>query len=152
MLFVNCQIVNCQKGRWKRKQAEGCFLGCDFGRGNRVEKYVKDRPDINAQAMDIEDLGRLGGQLGGPCPYFLTRTLASTSEMIFMPYNYLVDPVTRGGLKIDWSDCILIFDEAHNVTVRMPHPSTHPSTTKKMSHSQQHAICGLTAAERCRAG
>jgi DEAD_2 len=91
-------------------------------RGSKVEKFIKDNPDVNTQPMDIEDLVRVGGARGGPCPYFLARNLASTSEIIFLPYNYLVDPVTRTGLKIDWQDCIMIFDEAHNVTVCLEIP------------------------------
>eukprot|EP00884_Botryococcus_braunii_P009467 jgi/Botrbrau1/18521/Bobra.0072s0096.1 len=86
--------------------------------GNRVDKFMKDRPEINSQPMDIEDLVAVGTGPRGPCPFFLARSLASTSEIIFMPYNYLVDPVTRAGLKIDWQECIMIFDEAHNVTER----------------------------------
>ena len=37
---------------------------------------------------------------------------------MFLPYNYLIDPRTRGGLSIAWENAVLIFDEAHNVEVR----------------------------------
>jgi regulator of telomere elongation helicase 1 len=69
--------------------------------------------------MDIEDLVKLGGY-HGPCPFFLSRDMTDTAEIIFMPYNYLTDPVTRIGLKkIDWIGSIIIFDEAHNLSVRL---------------------------------
>jgi regulator of telomere elongation helicase 1 len=44
--------------------------------------------------------------------------MAATAEIVFLPYNYLLDAKTRGGLGIAWQNAILIFDEAHNVEVR----------------------------------
>ena len=35
--------------------------------------------------------------------------------MIFMPYNYLIDPSTRRSLSVDLEGAVLIFDEAHNL-------------------------------------
>ena len=43
--------------------------------------------------------------------------MAATAEIVFLPYNYLLDAKTRAGLSIQWSDAVLIFDEAHNVEV-----------------------------------
>jgi len=34
-----------------------------------------------------------------------------------LPYNYLIDSKTRGGLGIPWENSVLIFDEAHNIEV-----------------------------------
>lgn len=48
----------------------------------------------------------------------LCRGMASTAEIVFMPYNYLIDYKTRAGLNIQWQGAVLIFDEAHNVEVR----------------------------------
>lgn len=45
------------------------------------------------------------------------RGMASTADIVFMPYNYLIDSKTRGGLGIQWQNAVLIFDEAHNVEV-----------------------------------
>jgi len=66
--------------------------------------------------MDIEDLSKLG-KSRSVCPYFLSRDMAANAELIFMPYNYLVDVKTRGGIGIRWDNAVLIFDEAHNVEV-----------------------------------
>ena len=64
--------------------------------------------------MDIEDLVSLG-ERSSVCPYYMSRHLSATAELLFMPYNYLIDPHTRGGLSINWNNAILIFDEAHNI-------------------------------------
>lgn len=40
------------------------------------------------------------------------------AEIIFVPYNYLIDPLARRSIGISIENSILIFDEAHNV-VRM---------------------------------
>lgn len=39
-------------------------------------------------------------------------------DILFAPYNYLIDPVYRKSLNFVWQDSVLIFDEAHNL-VRM---------------------------------
>lgn len=37
------------------------------------------------------------------------------AEIIFVPYNYLIDPMARRSIGISIENSILIFDEAHNV-------------------------------------
>ena len=36
-------------------------------------------------------------------------------DIIFCPYNYLVDPKIRSSMNIDLEDQIVIIDEAHNI-------------------------------------
>lgn len=69
-----------------------------------------------APAMDIEEL-RSFGEREGACPYYLSRVgaTAESCEIMFLPYNYLVDRGIRASLDIDWSNDILIVDEAHNL-------------------------------------
>ncbi|BDA40755.1 Regulator of telomere elongation helicase 1 [Coccomyxa sp. Obi] len=82
---------------------------------NKVDSWTRMHPDANAEAPDIEELVRLGSA-GGPCPFYLSRDMASTADIVFMPYNYLVDAKIRGGLKmVHWPNAVLVFDEAHNV-------------------------------------
>ncbi|KAL0026549.1 hypothetical protein WJX77_006250 [Trebouxia sp. C0004] len=83
--------------------------------GNEVDRFSSSHPDMNGEPLDIEDLVKLG-QLSGPCPYLLSKEMASTADIVFMPYNYLIDAKNRMGLgKICWENAILIFDEAHNL-------------------------------------
>jgi regulator of telomere elongation helicase 1 len=50
------------------------------------------------------------------CPFYLSRELAATANVVFMPYNYLLDPKVRSQSNIvSFENAVLIFDEAHNV-------------------------------------
>lgn len=83
---------------------------------NNTEKFYSNNSDISEDTLDIEDIVKLG-ENRTVCPYYLSRTMTGSAELIFMPYNYLVDKRTRGGLGISWKDSVLIFDEAHNIEV-----------------------------------
>lgn len=89
-------------------QARSCsFYG-------RVEQK-KDHPDFHdASILDIEDLVK-GGTKHKCCPYFLSKELVERADIIFMPYNYLLDPKARKANNIELHNSIVILDEAHNV-------------------------------------
>jgi len=80
--------------------------------------YFKGTQAWKSSAMhhlyDVEDLCRIGKQRKG-CPYFLSRNLAAEADIIFGPYNYLLDPVIRRSMGIELEDSVFIFDEAHNI-------------------------------------
>jgi len=79
-----------------------------------VEK-AKDREELrDNQLMDIEDLHKLGKKHNF-CPFYMSRELYQSADIIFMPYNYLLDEKTRKSLDIDLNGAVLIFDEAHNI-------------------------------------
>ena len=55
----------------------------------------------------------------GPCPFYLSRDMATEADIIFMPYQYVLDGRTRVSLtSVNWEKSVVIFDEAHNVEVR----------------------------------
>ena len=41
---------------------------------------------------------------------------AAGADIIFMPYNYLIDEKIRENFEINFENSIIIFDEAHNIT------------------------------------
>lgn len=43
---------------------------------------------------DVEDLVELGKEINC-CPYFSARHLMLEAEIIFCPYNYIIDPQIR---------------------------------------------------------
>lgn len=81
---------------------------------NRVEKMLVS-PQVSQNAvLDIEDLVRLG-QKNKFCPYFMSRELQKQAEVIFLPYNYILDPKARRAQQLDLRNSVVILDEAHNV-------------------------------------
>ncbi|XP_042298181.1 Fanconi anemia group J protein [Sceloporus undulatus] len=66
------------------------------------------------QAWDIEDLVRLGKKLRA-CAYFGARELMGPADIVFCPYNYLLDPQIRESMEIDLKNQVVILDEAHNI-------------------------------------
>lgn len=52
-------------------------------------------PPLPGQVHDIEDLVTHGRRTKS-CPYFGARSLASSAELVFCPYSYLLDPLVGG--------------------------------------------------------
>ena len=50
-----------------------------------------------------------------PCPYYLSQALAEKAELVFAPYNYVLDPGIRSAMGIELSNSVVILDEAHNI-------------------------------------
>ncbi|XP_074144969.1 regulator of telomere elongation helicase 1 isoform X3 [Sminthopsis crassicaudata] len=80
---------------------------------NNVEEKSTEK-ELVTPILDIEDLVK-GGNRHKVCPYYLSRTLKQQADIIFMPYNYLLDSKTRRAHNIDLKGTVVIFDEAHNV-------------------------------------
>ncbi|KAM8976031.1 Fanconi anemia group J protein [Pelodytes ibericus] len=66
------------------------------------------------QAWDIEELVGLGKRLRA-CAYFAARELMKEADIVFCPYNYLMDSQIRESLNILLKDQVVILDEAHNI-------------------------------------
>lgn len=81
---------------------------------SRVAEFMKINPSLGEEPIDIEDLVNIG-RSSGPCPYYVSRELHKTVDILFAPYNYLIDRGYRKSLNIQWTNSILIFDEAHNL-------------------------------------
>ncbi|KAI8097765.1 uncharacterized protein BX664DRAFT_258614 [Halteromyces radiatus] len=80
---------------------------------NQLLGHATVRPS-NRALWDIEDIVKLGKSTRG-CPYYATRSLFENAEIIFCPYNYVIDPIIRRIMDIKVEGNIIIFDEAHNI-------------------------------------
>ncbi|GAB0096775.1 Regulator of telomere elongation helicase 1 homolog [Sergentomyia squamirostris] len=97
--------INLCKHAVKRKQ-------CTFY--NNVERR-KDHEEFSRNGvMDIEDLVTAGQKLH-TCPYFVSKELYKHADVIFMPYNYILDPKSRRANQIELNNTAVILDEGHNV-------------------------------------
>uniref|UniRef100_A0A6P7G993 Regulator of telomere elongation helicase 1 homolog n=1 Tax=Diabrotica virgifera virgifera TaxID=50390 RepID=A0A6P7G993_DIAVI len=81
---------------------------------NKVEAHSQNKNVLDINVMDIEDLIKLG-KCNGFCPFYMSKELKDQADIIFMPYNYLIDPSIRTRLGINLSNTVVILDEAHNV-------------------------------------
>ncbi|ORE00659.1 FANCJ [Hepatospora eriocheir] len=81
---------------------------CQYFKG--YKKLVKNVKNIH----DIEELKVKGKKCSG-CPFFAARDLVAEADVIFAPYNYLIDPNIRDRLKLTLNNSIIIIDEAHNI-------------------------------------
>ncbi|NXW43810.1 RTEL1 helicase, partial [Nyctiprogne leucopyga] len=80
---------------------------------NNVEEKSTEK-QLTESIMDIEDLVKNGNKHRA-CPYYLSRSLKQQADIIFMPYNYLLDSKSRRAHNLDLKGTVVILDEAHNV-------------------------------------
>ncbi|XP_046279208.1 Fanconi anemia group J protein isoform X2 [Marmota monax] len=66
------------------------------------------------KAWDIEELVSLGKKLKA-CPYYTARELIGDADIVFCPYNYLLDAQIRESMDINLKEQVVILDEAHNI-------------------------------------
>lgn len=93
---------------------------------------LEGHPDIQPTGMmniwDIEDLVQLGTKTHA-CPYFASRGIAEKAEVVFCPYNYLIDPMIRKSMGIEVKNSIIIIDEAHNIESTARDTATFETST-----------------------
>lgn len=63
---------------------------------------------------DIEEIVSVGEERNG-CPYFYSKSLLSVANIIFCPYNYLMDAGIRKSMDFSLENAIIVLDEAHNI-------------------------------------
>ncbi|KAE8752827.1 regulator of telomere elongation helicase 1-like 1 [Frankliniella occidentalis] len=49
------------------------------------------------------------------CPFYMSRHLKETADVIFLPYSYIFNPHILKGLNLDIMNAIIIIDEGHNL-------------------------------------
>ena len=98
----NAKKLKCQQLVHQKK--------CAF---NENLKYFTSHYILNT-IFDIEDLVDVGNK-ARICPYYYSKSKMNDRDIIFMPYNYLLDKKYRDQNIEMVRDSILIFDEAHNI-------------------------------------
>ncbi|DAZ95804.1 TPA: hypothetical protein N0F65_009200 [Lagenidium giganteum] len=85
--------------------------GCSFF---RKRKKQNDLRKVAPPVWDIEDLVKLAKK-HRECAFFHTRDALVDANIVFCPYNYLLDPSIRDAVGITLKNSIIVLDEAHNV-------------------------------------
>ena len=106
-----CRELNDRK---KNGGSGGCSymsnVKSKLGTHAAVSSYRGGKQD----AWDLEDLVKVGKKARA-CPYYATRELKGKSDIVFCPYNYLVEPTIRDSMEIYLKGQVVILDEAHNI-------------------------------------
>ncbi|KMZ75058.1 ATP-dependent RNA helicase chl1 [Zostera marina] len=95
-----------------RKRRTKSLCGCPMLKKNSEAKKLRD--ELFQNAMDIEDLVRLGNNLG-TCPYYGTRSMVPVAQLVVLPYQSLLMKSARESLSLNLKESVLIIDEAHNL-------------------------------------
>ncbi|KAF5455624.1 hypothetical protein F2P56_025180 [Juglans regia] len=90
-------------------------VGCpEFKNVHKVKGHPSLQKGGCHEAHDIEDLVKVGQVVKG-CSYYAARSMADDAQLVFCPYNYIINPVIRGAMEVDIKGAIVILDEAHNI-------------------------------------
>jgi regulator of telomere elongation helicase 1 len=109
-LCVNPKVEALQKSqrdcacRWEVKQ-QTCLFYNRLPQGKSI---------IENQLMDMEDLTK-AAKNHRFCPFFASRDVQASCNIILLPYNYLFDEQARSSLSVTLDGTLLIVDEGHNV-------------------------------------
>uniref|UniRef100_A0AAQ4PPV0 Regulator of telomere elongation helicase 1 n=1 Tax=Gasterosteus aculeatus aculeatus TaxID=481459 RepID=A0AAQ4PPV0_GASAC len=112
-LCINQEVMRQESNHVKVHMCRGKVSTRSCVYYNNVEERTTDRDLVNS-ILDVEDLVKFGNKQR-VCPYYLSRSLKQQADVIFMPYNYLLDPKSRRAHNIELNGAVVIFDEAHNV-------------------------------------
>ncbi|XP_052738888.1 Fanconi anemia group J protein isoform X2 [Bicyclus anynana] len=81
-------------------------------------KFYDNRKALNCKALprafDLKKLVEIGERIVA-CPYYATREMGKVANIVFCPYNYLIEPTIRKNMSIDLKDNVVIIDEGHNI-------------------------------------
>lgn len=104
-------------------------------------KRNSDARQLVGSVVDIEDMVGYG-EKHKVCPYYLAKELKSDADIIFMPYNYLLDAKSRKAHGVELQGNIVIFDEAHNLEKICEESSSFDLTTADLSTAIEE-VCRL---------
>ena len=57
----------------------------------------------------------LQGRINSVCPYYLGKARLASSDIVILPYSFILNQSIREKLQLQMKDSILVFDEAHNI-------------------------------------
>jgi Rad3-related DNA helicase len=114
---LNHEVKSLPKGQRDiacRKSVKKKACHYHLGRESIIYHPELKGPTGRLQVWDVEDLVELGSAVVG-CGYYASREIAKAAELVFCPYNYLVDLVIAEAFDEVLKDSICIIDEAHNI-------------------------------------
>ncbi|XP_060167253.1 uncharacterized protein LOC132598418 isoform X1 [Lycium barbarum] len=98
----------CGRARMS-KTSSGCPMLRNHKRGQEFRSEVSQQGPL-----DIEDLVQIGNDLK-TCPYYGSRSMVHTADLVVLPYQSLLSKSSRESLGLSLKDSVIVIDEAHNL-------------------------------------
>lgn len=99
-----------QRRRNSHKLKSKVDICCYYDNGGiKIGTYGQLSKFGQSSVWDIEELVHLGKQKNS-CPYYGSRLLLKSAEIVFCPYNYIIDPVIRSTVSLCCWILNLLFD------------------------------------------
>ena len=111
-------VVNQHRGAILNSQCRRLLRNKACAYNNKVSRATgpESAPTV-ANCADIEDLYNMGSSRGF-CPFYQSRESSKIADIVFVPYNYIVDFKETVGDEdgaLELSGSVVIIDEAHNL-------------------------------------
>ncbi|CAJ0950799.1 unnamed protein product, partial [Mesorhabditis belari] len=113
------------------RKKHSCFV---YNKWDKTSIEELDTIYYSNGAPDIEDMAKIA-RMNSHCAYYRSRQMAEHASLVFLPYNYLLDPNMRKKHKIDLNNSIVIFDEAHNIVNVCEESASSSITTTQISQA-----------------
>jgi Rad3-related DNA helicase len=81
------------------------------------QNYDRFKERLNDQfwePLEIEELYNIGKD-NKICAYYLQKDRIESTNIMFLPYVYLIDQNIKSLFKLNLKNSIIIIDEAHNI-------------------------------------
>lgn len=108
-MAVNMQLEDDKRKVRSAKHSCGCLML----RSRSLQKEFISEVS-NQGASDIEDLARIGKKIG-TCPYYGSRDMVHSADLVVLPYQSLLLKSARESLGLNLKNSVVIIDEAHNL-------------------------------------
>lgn len=107
---INNNINNSKNDKIVYMKCKNNCDSCEFNNNKEIYNINNYEDDY----MDIEELAELVCEKK-TCPFFYEKNNINSSDIVFMPYEFLFDSYMKKILEINITDNIIIIDEAHNL-------------------------------------
>ncbi|RCV15701.1 hypothetical protein SETIT_3G078400v2 [Setaria italica] len=104
--------IKVEDDKRKARQAKNS-CGCPMLRNRSLQKEFRSEVS-NQGALDIEDLAHIGKKIG-TCPYYGSRDMVRSADLVVLPYQSLLLKSARESLGLNLKNSVVIIDEAHNL-------------------------------------
>lgn len=117
-LCLNEEVMKSESGTSKKilcsqkiKDKSCQFKSNYFSEGKNSKE---PREFIGNEISDIEDLRKMGTKCQ-VCPYYYSKSIVNSCDVIVLSYNYLIERECRSIIFNLIKDNYIVFDEAHNL-------------------------------------